>query len=142
MDRCPPPDSLRDLLAGEPSGPEADRAEAHLRGCAHCQALLETLSDDPELSRWAAVLRAAREEAGGAVDLGRLLDRLRGRPSLRPPETAAPARWPAGSRSWARPAGRGTSARWAATRSSRSWAAAAWGSCSWAWTRSSSAPWR
>jgi serine/threonine-protein kinase len=44
MNRCPPPDDLRRLLADELSGPEAEAVETHLEECAGCQQALEQLT--------------------------------------------------------------------------------------------------
>ena len=47
---CPDQQSLRKLLLGELSGPQADRLEEHLLGCDDCSAAADTISASDELT--------------------------------------------------------------------------------------------
>jgi tetratricopeptide (TPR) repeat protein len=59
MRPCPPPDDLVDLLAEPPDGRGApsEALRAHVAACPRCQALLDTMTDAPDLSRWASSAR-------------------------------------------------------------------------------------
>ena len=53
MSQCPSPDDLDSLLSDSLTGQLGEKVRAHVRTCARCQALLDTKSDDPQLSPWA-----------------------------------------------------------------------------------------
>jgi serine/threonine-protein kinase len=70
MSSCPPPESLQRLLAGNLDAAEADTIAGHVAACAHCEAVLEQLSDYPELRGWLSADDSA--DAVTTPDLARL----------------------------------------------------------------------
>ena len=64
MDPCASPETLEQLLAGTLAEAEAAAVRAHVAGCACCQAVLDRLSDLPELRRWAAACGDWRAAVG------------------------------------------------------------------------------
>ncbi len=80
MNSCASPDALEQFLADSLPEAETKTLREHLAGCARCQALLDRLSDDPELRRWAASWGAVAPQLPSDPGLAHLLDKLRAAP--------------------------------------------------------------
>lgn len=52
MDQCPTHRELEDLITEQAGGNLVETLRQHLRGCPHCQAKLDEMSDDLELRGW------------------------------------------------------------------------------------------
>jgi WD40 repeat protein len=87
MDQCPPPDTLDQLLSGSLPEPELNVLREHLADCKRCQAVLDRLSDVPELRRWADGVTPASPAAPEEPRPNRLLERLCLTPLVGPSET-------------------------------------------------------
>jgi serine/threonine-protein kinase len=85
MEPCASPETLAQLLAGELSEATAEALRVHLADCARCQAVLDQLSDHPELRRWVGECRPAPAPSGDASPLARLLADLAAAPLLGAP---------------------------------------------------------
>jgi WD40 repeat protein/serine/threonine protein kinase len=88
MDACASREVLEQLLAGSLPPVEAKTLREHLAGCARCQALLERVSDDPELRRWASAAASRPVPAADESGLAPVLQRLRQMPFPGTPEPA------------------------------------------------------
>ena len=73
---CLSTETLQELLAATGEGPSADSARAHLEGCERCQALLDALSEDSEMHRWATEGPALRRPRPQEPGLQRLVQAL------------------------------------------------------------------
>jgi tetratricopeptide (TPR) repeat protein len=83
MNCCPAPTELESLLDGDFSAPAAAGIRDHVQSCGQCRALLDSLTDDPELGRWAPDSWSSDREVEIDANLARLLDSLH---AVRPSE--------------------------------------------------------
>ena len=127
--QCPTSRELDDFLAGEPLADARGELNAHLQRCGSCREILDRLSDEPELRRWAG--DAPRSDVGvsDGPGLARLLE-IGAKMGME--STLTEGRRPSHPRSSfsGRPAMKETLARWAPIACSSFWATGAWESCS------------
>src|SRR5262245_59284044 len=76
MDACPTPEALARLLAGELPEAEAAPLRGHVAECAPCQAVLDRLTDQPQLRDWGPGPPPALLPTTGEPALARLLEGL------------------------------------------------------------------
>ena len=94
---CPSSETLERFLTG--GSAERTAVEAHVAGCVHCGSILDQLSDNPDLRRWAPrALALAGERANDEV-LNRVLAELElahGAPSRPESANTRETHWPMG----------------------------------------------
>jgi serine/threonine protein kinase len=77
MNDCPPKEILEKLLPGALPPEEADTVQQHVVRCPRCQAVLDRLSDDPELQDWAVQARSRQADADDQSALESVVGALR-----------------------------------------------------------------
>jgi WD40 repeat protein len=87
LNSCASFEVLEQLLRGGLPEEQASGLGAHLAGCAHCQILLDQLSERPNLERWVSACRSLGCSAPDEPELGRLLANLSATP---PTDTHGP----------------------------------------------------
>jgi eukaryotic-like serine/threonine-protein kinase len=88
MSDCATPEVLADLIAGKLSAIQTEAVREHLAGCSLCLAVLDGLTDHPELSRWAVGAAGLTPLPPDTPPLHVLLDELRQTPASCAPYAA------------------------------------------------------